>query len=66
MKPPPFALGDRVQESAWYPRVQEPRRTLTRLGTVVGFGRQPFIVRVMRDGTHTVASFHIRFWEKCH
>lgn len=32
-------------------------------GVVVGFGREPNIVRVIPDGVFTVSAFHAKFWK---
>jgi hypothetical protein len=32
-------------------------------GTVRGFGREPDLVRVQRDGQKTVSSYSMNFWE---
>lgn len=59
-----FTLGQRVRESAAYPRVH-PRAP--RAGVVVGFGRQPHLVRVRRDGSAGRGSqgigYHMDYWE---
>jgi len=60
-----FSLGDRVRESAAYPRSLQ-RRNLITTGVVVGFGflRNPNVVRIRRDGTNHVTTFHMDFWER--
>lgn len=34
-----------------------------RSGIVRGFGRQPHLVRVQREGLKSVESYHMDFWE---
>lgn len=59
-----FSIGDKVRESHLYPRSRQ-RRQKTETAVVVGFGflRNPFAVRVRRDGTTYTATHHMDFWE---
>ena len=59
-----FKIGDRVRESALYPRPRV-RRTVSRIATVVGFGflRNPTHLRVRRDGARYAVTYHMDFWE---
>lgn len=58
-----FVKGDRVVLS---PEGEEqfryqPQRPRT--GTVTGFGRQSYLVRIRLDGKKDNVSFHERFWD---
>jgi hypothetical protein len=33
-------------------------------GTVVGFGREPTIVRILVDGTNTISNYHLAYWKR--
>ena len=57
-----FSRGMRVQMTPECPR---PRKCdgVRQFGTVRGFGRHEWLVRVQRDGIKTVWCYHARFWE---
>lgn len=60
-----FTLGQRVRESVAYPR--QRLSVVPKTGVVVGFGRQPDLVRVRRDGSYGIGSqgpaYSMAFWE---
>jgi hypothetical protein len=56
-----FELGQRVRLTA-HGVASCPRRW-DALGTVVGFGHQPYLVTILRDGRKTRESYHMDFWE---
>ena len=58
-----FKKGDRVRESALYPRTRYPKLCVV-TGTIVGFGYKGTTVAVVRDGTRTPAAYHLDFWER--
>lgn len=50
-----FRLDQRIRCNCNISHVQYPT------GTVVGFGRMPNIVRIVRDGTRTPEAWHMKF-----
>lgn len=56
-----FRIGMRVVATEKYH--DSFGRTVPRLGTVVGFGFSPHLVRVKRDGREAIISYHYSFWQ---
>lgn len=59
-----FRKGDRVQCAAEALAVLVRRPRDSRYGTVVGFGRQPHLVAIIRDGQKTRGAYHMDYWER--
>lgn len=63
-----FKIGDRLVATENNPsrrNMLAPHAKWNGSGAVVvGFGRQPQIVRVRRDGIKMPEAFHMNFWEK--
>lgn len=59
---PRFRIGDRVKLTP-LGRSKGLLRRSTDTGTVRGFGRQPLMVRVQRDGCKAAETWHYAFWE---
>lgn len=59
-----FTKGQRVRfsEEAFSENIVARRRK-TSVGTVVGYGREPGVVRVVLDGNKTITSCHDSFLE---
>lgn len=67
-----FVVNQRVAATARYCETfPRPKHRSTRsrdydqglLGVVAGFGLEPQLVRVQRDGRATIETFHMDFWE---
>lgn len=57
-----FKIGDRVRMTAAGLRMPRQARVPT-TGRVVGFGRSPVAVRILRDGRSTVVGAYADWWE---
>lgn len=57
-----FKIGDRVRMSDAGLRMPRQGRVPT-TGRVVGFGRSPVAIRVLRDGRSTVVGAYADWWE---
>lgn len=59
-----FNMGDRVKLSDAGHRQFHWTPIDSSKGEVVGFGRNPQIIRIILDGQKTPAAFHMEFWQK--
>lgn len=59
-----FEKGMRVKLTAEAFKSLLPKHNSHPTGTVVGFGRMSWLVRVRRDGIKCVETYHINFWER--
>lgn len=59
-----FQRGMRVKLSAEAYRCLLPRHNKHSTGTVMGYGRYAWLVRVKRDGIKATETYHVNFWEK--
>ncbi len=60
-----FQKGDRVVQNERCPRTNaDIRDGLFRSGVVVGFGRQPDLVRVQWDDMQSAITYHMRFIDR--
>lgn len=57
-----YPKGCRVRATADF-REQFPQ-SRSQTGTVVGYGRDPAMIRVRRDGLATAEAYHVLFWER--
>lgn len=55
-----FTKGDRVRMTEECPRRRDGELLY---GTVIGFGREPYCVRIKIDGIKMPSSYHADFWE---
>lgn len=62
-----FAIGDRVQFTGHarksFARTIDRRPDYPTVGTVRGFSRRSFLVRVQRDNRRGTETWHMDFWE---
>lgn len=59
-----FRIGDRVKLSDAGNRQFQYTPLNSTHGEIVGFGRDPQIVRVILDSEKSVKAFHMEFWQK--
>jgi hypothetical protein len=55
-------IGTRVVMSAVALQRRLDGRRKRRRGTVVGYGRDSYLIRVLRDGDSQPEAWHVKFW----
>jgi hypothetical protein len=55
--------GTRVVMSSAAIRQRLDGRKKRRKGTVVGYGKESYLIRVLRDGERQPTSWHLKFWK---